>query len=659
VSNANSQGNKQIKVTERLGQGEGFGGGGLVGQKALDFGPSLKRLLGLMAPMRAKAIAVLVAALISVALSAIGPYVLGMATDLVFEGVTGRDLPVDATQAEVVAELRAAGDRRYADMVEAMDKLVPGQGINFNAVAEALLWVVGIYLLSALASLLQGYLLNDVVQYAVRGMRNDIEEKVHALPLSYFDTQPRGELLSRATNDIDNISQCLQQTFGQLITSILTVLGVLFMMFWISPVLAMVALVAVPLTMLITGAIMRRSQGRFVQQWRQTGRLNAHIEETFSGHDLVKLFGRQQQAEEIFAEQNEALFQASFGAQFISGLIMPIMMFVGNLSYVLIAVIGGLRVANGSMSLGEVQAFIQYSRQFSHPLTQLASMANLLQSGVASAERVFELLDAESEEAVIEPRSAADYPRGEVVFESVSFSYTPDKPLIENLSLTVHPGQTVAIVGPTGAGKTTLGNLIMRFYEVSAGRIMLDGIDISTMHRSTLREQVGMVLQDTWLFEGSIAGNIAYGNPQAGREQIIEAARASYVDRFVRTLPQGYDTLVDHEGSSLSAGERQLITIARAFLSEPALLILDEATSSVDTRTEVLLQEAMAALRTDRTSFVIAHRLSTIRDADVILVMDNGRIVEHGNHHSLVEQGGAYAQLYRAQFEAPQVIEDA
>jgi ATP-binding cassette subfamily B protein len=480
-----------------------------------------------------------------------------------------------------------------------------------------------------------------------------VEDKVNRLPLGYFDKQPRGELLSRVTNDIDNLSQSLQQTMSQLLTSILTVFAVLAMMLWISPLLALVALLSVPLSMLVAGGVMKRSQGMFVQQWRRTGRLNAHIEETFSGHALVKVFGRQQDAERVFAEENDELFRSSFSAQFVSGLIMPVMMFIGNLNYVLVAVIGGLRVSSGALSLGEVQAFIQYSRQFTQPLSQVASMTNLLQSGVASAERVFELLDAPEERADGEGHAAAPgQRRGEVRFEHVSFSYDPAEPLIEDLSLVADPGHTVAIVGPTGAGKTTLVNLVMRFYEVQAGRITLDGVDIATMPRSELRAQTGMVLQDTWLFEGTIRDNIAYGSPGASEEQILSAARATFVDRFVHSLPDGYDTVIDEEGSNLSAGERQLVTIARAFLSDPALLILDEATSSVDTRTELLLQHAMAALRSDRTSFVIAHRLSTIRDADLILVMEHGAIVEQGTHDELLAAGGAYARLYNSQFTA-------
>ena len=643
-----------MKETERVEAGPGPGrgpfGGGIVGQKSMDFWPSARRLVGLMRPDRGKAAATVALAVVSVALASIGPRILGHATDLIFSGLFGRRIPAGVTKEEAVEALRARGETRLADMLAQMD-VVPGRGVDFDAVGRVLLLVMAIYVASSVLSWLQGYLLNDVTQNTVRRMRDDVEAKVNRLPLRYFDKQPRGELLSRVTNDIDNISQTLQQTMSQLLFALLTVIGVLSMMFWISPLLALVALVTVPVTMIVTGAIMKRSQGLFVAQWRRTGKLNAHIEEAFTGHALVKVFGRQREVEDVFAEENEALFESSFGAQFVSGLIMPMMMFLGNLNYVVIAVLGGVRVANGSMSLGEVQAFIQYSRQFTQPLTQIASMTNLLQSGVASAERVFELLDAEEEpeEEAVAPAAEG---RGEVVFEDVSFRYDEDRPLIEDLSLVARPGHTVAIVGPTGAGKTTLVNLVMRFYDVDAGRITLDGVDISTMRRGDLRSRTGMVLQDAWLFEGTLRDNIAYGRPDATEEQVRAAARATFVDRFVHNLPDGYDTVVDEEGSNISAGERQLVTIARAFLADPALLILDEATSSVDTRTELLVQHAMAALRTDRTSFVIAHRLSTIRDADLILVMENGRIVEQGTHDELLELHGAYAQLYDAQFRS-------
>jgi ATP-binding cassette, subfamily B, multidrug efflux pump len=644
-----------LKETERVVQGPGFGrgpfGGGMVGQKSMTFGPSAKRLIGRMRPFRVKATFVVLLAVVSVSFAVMGPKILGRATDLIFAGLFGRQIPEGVTQQQAADGFRADGQGQLADLVAHLDHVVPGQGVDFSALASVLGLVLAVYVASALAAWLLAYLLNDVVQGTIYRMREEVEDKVNRLPLRYFDRQPRGELLSRVTNDIDNVSQTLQQTMSQLLQSLLTVVGVLAMMFWISPLLALVALVIVPVTMVVTGGIMKRSQGLFIQQWRRTGKLNAHIEEAFTGHALVKVFGRQHEVEQAFEEQNDELFKASFGAQFVSGLIMPVMMFIGNLQYVAIAVIGALRVASGSMSLGDVQAFIQYSRQFTQPLTQIASMTNLLQSGVASAERVFELLDAEEEEPETSV-AAAEVTRGEVVFDDVSFRYDEDQPLIEDLSLVVHPGQTVAIVGPTGAGKTTLVNLIMRFYEVDAGRITLDGVDVSAMRRSDLRSRIGMVLQDTWLFEGTIRDNIAYGRPGASEDEVIAAARATFVDRFVHTLPDGYDTLVNEEGSNVSAGERQLITIARAFLSDPALLILDEATSSVDTRTELLLQHAMASLRTDRTSFVIAHRLSTIRDADLILMMEHGQIVEQGTHEALVEAGGAYAALYRSQFEA-------
>jgi ATP-binding cassette subfamily B multidrug efflux pump len=665
VSTGSTTEKGQLKETERVVQGPGPGrgpfGGGMVGQKAMTFGPSARRLIARMRPDRGKVLGVIGLALVSVGFAVVGPKILGRATDLIFAGLFGRELgETGATKQQVLDRLRDNGQGQLADMLSGMD-VVPGEGVDFGAVGGVLLLVLGVYVASSIASFLQGYLLNDVVQSTVRRMREDVEEKVNRLPLRYFDKQPRGELLSRVTNDIDNISQSLQQTMSQLLTSLLTVVGVLAMMFWISPTLALVALVTVPITMLVTGGIMKRSQGMFIQQWRRTGKLNSHIEEAFTGHALVKVFGRQHEVEQAFEEQNDELYKASFGAQFVSGLIMPVMMFIGNLNYVVIAVIGGLRVANGTMSLGDVQAFIQYSRQFTQPLTQVASMVNLLQSGVASAERVFELLDADEEvgplvEEVGQRPSRNQGPAaatGEVVFDDVSFRYDEDKPLIEDLSLDVRPGQTVAIVGPTGAGKTTLVNLVMRFYELDGGRITLDGVDIAVMSRGDLRSRIGMVLQDTWLFEGTIRDNIGYGRPGASEEEILAAAKATFVDRFVHSLPLGYDTLISEDGAGVSAGERQLITIARAFLADPALLILDEATSSVDTRTELLLQHAMAALRTDRTSFVIAHRLSTIRDADLILVMENGSIVEQGTHDSLLASDGAYAALYRSQFAAP------
>ncbi|HLS44039.1 MAG TPA: ABC transporter ATP-binding protein, partial [Ornithinicoccus sp.] len=558
--------------------------------------------------------------------------------------------PPGTSQQEAADGLRASGQDTLADMVEAMDYLVPGEGIDFAALARVLLLVMGIYLVASLLSWIQGRVLVVVVNRTIFNLRRDVEDKLNRLPLPYFDKQPRGELLSRVTNDIDNVAQSLQQTLSQLLNSLLTVLAMITMMFVLSPTLALVALVTIPISVVITSVIGSRAQKQFKRQWKHTGEVNAIVEETFTGHELIKVFGRQAESRRTFDKANDDLYEAGFGAQFISGIIMPTMMFVGNLNYVVIAVLGGLRVASGTMSLGEVQAFIQYSRQFTQPLTQVASMANLMQSGVASAERVFEVLDAAEQDAEAARPVALDNPRGAVAFEDVSFSYDPARRLIHDLDLSVEPGQTVAIVGPTGAGKTTLVNLLMRFYELDGGRITLDGQDITHLTRNALRSRIGMVLQDTWLFQGTIRDNIAYGRPDATEDEIVQAAEATYVDRFVRSLPDGYDTVLDSEGGNVSAGEKQLITIARAFLSDPALLILDEATSSVDTRTELLLQHAMAALRSDRTSFVIAHRLSTIRDADLILVMEDGGIVEQGTHAELLAVDGAYSRLYQSQF---------
>ena len=611
-----------IKANERPKYGPQHRGGGPMGhgtgtgEKAVSFVPSMKRLLGHLSPELPRIIAVIAMVAFATAGNAIGPAVLGQGTNLIFDAVVVDKTPID-----------------------------------FAALSRVLLLAAVLYVGFFLLSWTSGLMINSIVQRSIYRMRKQVSEKISRLPLRYFDGQPRGELLSRVTNDVDNVSQSLQQTLAQVLSSLFTVIGVVVMMFYVSWVLALVALVTIPVAGAVTMIIGKRSQKLFATVWKSTGELNSQVEEAYTGHDLVTVFGRRPEIAAQFRAKNGELFEASFGAQFISGIIMPVMFFIGNLNYVIIAVVGGLMVTVGTLTVGGVQAFIQYSRMFTQPITSLASMANLLQSGVASAERVFEVLDAEEQDREI----AGELPEalaGRVGFEHVDFSYNPDKPLITDLTLVAEPGSTVAIVGPTGAGKTTLVNLIMRFYEVDSGSITIDGTDISTVPRHALRSQIGMVLQDAWLFGGTIRDNIAYGLDGATEEQILASAKATYVDRFVHSLPDGYDTVINEEASNLSSGEKQLITIARAFLADRSILILDEATSSVDTRTELLVQRAMKKLRQDRTSFVIAHRLSTIRDADVILVMEDGSIVEQGSHDQLIKAEGAYHRLYQAQFAA-------
>lgn len=624
-------------------------GEGAPPRKAERFWPSAKRLVGLLAPHKVGMTLVFLTGVVAVVLAVIAPKILGKAVDVIVNGSVSKGIPEGTNVDTMIETLRQAGDTKQADFFASLT-LIPGTGINFGDLARFLLIVLGLYVVSSLFNWFSGWYLNKLVMRVVYNLRKDVEGKLNRLPIGYFDTRQRGDILSRVTNDVDNIQTALQQALSGLIQSALTVIGIVIMMFVVSWQLALIALIALPLTGVVAGVIGTRAQGLFAKQWKTTGTLNGQIEESFSGHDLMKVFGREEDMVAQFQQKNTDLYGAAFKAQFVSGTIYPVMNFVSYLSYVGIAVVGGLRVASGNMTLGDATAFIQYSREFTQPLGQIAGMANQLQSGVASAERTFELLDSEEQTEETNSQHFPENAQGRVEFKNVEFSYAPDKPLIEDLSFEAHPGHTVAIVGPTGAGKTTLVNLVMRFYELNSGSIEVDGIDITHISRAELRSRVGMVLQDAWLFGGSIMENIRYGRLDASDQEIFAAAKATYVDRFVRALPEGYDTIIDEEGTNVSAGEKQLITIARAFVSDPSLLILDEATSSVDTRTEVLVQKAMAALRQDRTSFVIAHRLSTIRDADTILVMEEGKIVEQGNHERLLKANGAYARLYNSQF---------
>jgi ATP-binding cassette subfamily B protein len=629
-------------------------GGGFMGMggpppgKTRNLGKTLRQLLGRLRPELPLIIFVALLGSASVAFSVVGPKIIGNATNVIFNGFVGKSLPAGLTKAQVVAALHARGQDQLAQLLSGMD-VTPGKGIDYTQLADLLLLAVAVYVAASLFTWAQGYIMAGVAQRTVYGMRRDVEAKLGRLPLKYFDSHSHGDILSRVTNDIDNVTTTLQQGLSQILTAVLTVIGVLAMMFWISWLLALISLVTVPLSVVAVILIGRRSQKEFAAQWKVTGTLNGHVEEMHTGHALVQVFGRRRKALEEFDRQNQTLYQASFRAQFLSGIIQPAMQFVGNLNYVAIAVIGGYRIVSGTMSLGDVTAFIQYSRQFTMPIMQIAGQANLLQSGLASAERVFELLAEEEEKPDAVAAELAEA-TGNVALEDVFFRYVPDKPLIEDFSLKVSPGQTIAIVGPTGAGKTTIVNLLMRFYDIDSGKILLDRVDTLQLSRETVREAFGMVLQDTWLFAGTIRANIAYGKEGATDDEIVAAAQAAHVDSFVRTLPLGYDTVLDEEASDLSSGQRQLLTIARAFLADRSILILDEATSNVDTRTEVLIQAAMARLRQGRTSFVIAHRLSTIRKADSIVVMDGGRIVEQGSHAELLSREGFYYNLYNSQF---------
>ncbi len=627
-------------------------GGGVPPQKSKNLRATLRRLLERLRPERTKLALAFGLGVTSVVFMVSGPEILGNATNVLFDGLIGAQLRPGTTKAQAIALLRREGHSQIASMIAGM-KLTPGVGVNIDDLGLVLGLAAMVYLFGAAFSYFQGFTMAGLTQRVMSGLRRDVEAKLSRLPLRYFDSHPHGDVLSRVTNDIDNLTTTIQQGLSQLLTSVLTIVGVMGMMFWISPLLAAVCIVTIPLALVVTLFIARRSQVQFTAQWRQTGTLNGLVEETHTGHELVQVFGRSEATIDEFSRQNKRLYAASFKAQFLSGIIQPSMQFIANINYVTIAVLGGYRVASGLLSLGAVTAFIQYSRQFTMPITQIASQMNLLQSGFASAERVFEFLDADEETpdlpAALEAGPFAQGP-GSVTLDHVYFSYEPDEPLIEDFTLDVAPGQTIAIVGPTGAGKTTIVNLLVRFYEIDRGHILLNGVDYRDLSRDEVRSAFGMVLQDTWMFAGTIHDNIAYGRPSATADEVVEAAKAAHVDSFVRTLPEGYATVLDEDASNLSSGQKQLLTIARAFLANQSILILDEATSNVDTRTEVLIQEAMSRLREGRTSFVIAHRLSTIREADTIIVMDHGHIVEQGSQATLMERRGLYYSLYESQF---------
>jgi ATP-binding cassette subfamily B multidrug efflux pump len=598
----------------------GRGGMGMPVEKAKDFKGTFRRLVGYFMPQKYALLAVLVTAILGTTFNIVGPKILGLATTKLFEGV--------------VLKLRG----------------VPGASIDFGYIARVLLILGGLYIISAIFMYIQQYIMAGVAQKMVYVLRRQVEEKLSRLPLKYFDSRTHGEILSRAVNDMDNISTTLQQSLTQLVTSAVTIIGVIVIMLLISPLLSLVVVITLPLSLLVTTVIAKRSQKFYARQQRALGELNGHVEEMYTGHIIVKAFGREQQSMTAFDEMNEKYYDAGWRAQFISGTIMPLMRSIGNLGYVFVAVAGGILVTRGMIAIGDVQAFIQYAQQFTQPITSLANITNIIQLTIASAERIFELLDEEEEVPEATDAKIITSPQGAVQFDHVSFRYKEDVPLIDDMNIDVKPGQTIAIVGPTGAGKTTLVNLLMRFYELNSGRILIDGVDITHLRRGNLRRTFGMVLQDTWLFNGTIRDNIAYGREGATEEEIVQAAKAAYADHFIRTLPDGYNTVLNQDATNLSQGQKQLLTIARAVLADPEILILDEATSSVDTRTEMAIQKAMGELMKGRTSFVIAHRLSTIRDADLILVMNHGRIIEKGTHKELLAKGGFYADLYNSQF---------
>ena len=613
--------------------GGAWGAMGRPAEKARNFRGTLLRLVRYLLPHRLRLLAVFVFAVVSTVFSIVGPKLLGQATTDIFTGV--------------VAKITAARAHR------------PIPAMDFGPIERIALILIVLYVISAFFNYLQQYIMAGVAQRTVYDLRKDVDDKLARLPLRFFDARTHGEILSRVTNDVDNIATTLQQSLTQLITSIVTIVGVLVLMLSISPLLTLIAVVTLPLYVTITTLVAKRSQRYFAAQQKELGQLNGHVEEMYTGHTIVKAFGREAESIETFNSINDRLYAAGWKAQFVSGIIMPLMNFVSNLGYVLVSVAGGIMVTKGQIAIGDIQAFLSYSRQFTMPIVQTANIANVIQSTIASAERVFELLDEAEEIPDGADALVLASPRGEVAFEDVAFSYQPEAPLIEQMNIDVKPGQRIAIVGPTGAGKTTLVNLLLRFYDVNSGKITIDGVDIRAIKRGSLRRVFGMVLQDTWLFNGSIRDNIAYGSEGATEEEVVDAARAAHADQFIRTLPEGYDTILNEEASNISQGQKQLLTIARAILADPAILILDEATSSVDSRTEVLIQGAMSALMYGRTSFVIAHRLSTIRDAELILVMNKGRIVEQGTHRDLLARGGFYADLYNSQFTGADLRETA